>query len=209
MRAVRSKRYSIVNVNTPLGTEQRGLRWEPIANLGCSAGLAGCNLKGVALAGAYLAGANLSGANLKGRRFPQGEPGRRGSHWIRTSKMPFSVALRSRAHISRERMSGRSGRNTICPDGTNSDSNGGTCIGHLLDRGAPAGIVRSATFSAAFFARRCALRARVKRDGGADPDLTTRGSAGPTASPRCDVRSPMPTISGQSRELDEQDSWKV
>src|SRR6478752_6951932 len=31
---------------------------------------------------------------------------------------------------------------------------------------------RSATFSAAFFARRCALRARVERDGGADPYTT-------------------------------------
>src|SRR5206468_951993 len=32
----------------------RAVLWQPIANLGCNATLAGCNLKGANLAGAYL-----------------------------------------------------------------------------------------------------------------------------------------------------------
>ena len=100
--------YSIVNVNTPLGTEQRGLLWEPIANLGCSAGLAGCNLKGVALAGAYLA----TDTNLK--------------------DVDFSNATLAGAHLEGANVRAL-WSNTICPDGTNSDSNAGTCIGHLLN----------------------------------------------------------------------------
>jgi hypothetical protein len=31
----------------------------------------------------------------------------------------------------RQSMSGSTWSNTICPDGTNSDNNGGTCMGHL------------------------------------------------------------------------------
>ena len=124
--------YSIVNVNTPLGTEQRGLLWEPIANLGCSAGLAGCNLKGVALAGAYLAGANLSGANLKGADFRRANLAGADLTDTNLKDVDFSNATLAGAHLEGANVRAL-WSNTICPDGTNSDSNAGTCIGHLLN----------------------------------------------------------------------------
>jgi hypothetical protein len=63
--------------------------------------LQGTNLNGANLAQAYLAGANLSGANLSG------------------------------ATLKGANLSGVHWNNTTCPDGTNSNNDGGTCIGHL------------------------------------------------------------------------------
>jgi len=91
--------------------ELRPVLWQPIANLGCNATLAGCNLRGDNLAGAYLNGANLSGSNLRGANL-------------------------TRSTLTGANLAGANVRdviwsNTICPDGTNSNANGGTCKGHL------------------------------------------------------------------------------
>jgi hypothetical protein len=63
--------------------------------------LQGANLNGANLTQAYLAGANLAGANLSG------------------------------ANLKGANVSGVQWNNTTCPDGTNSNNDGGTCIGHL------------------------------------------------------------------------------
>lgn len=73
--------------------------------------LAGCNLSGVNLSGASLSGADLSGANLNRADL---------------SGADLSGADLSGANLNRVIWSG-----TICPDGTNSNNDGNTCLGHL------------------------------------------------------------------------------
>jgi hypothetical protein len=73
--------------------------------------LSGANLNRSDLSGANLAGANLTGANLNGANL---------------SNASLTGALTAGANFNKVTWA-----NTICPDGTNSDSNGGTCIGHL------------------------------------------------------------------------------
>jgi hypothetical protein len=68
--------------------------------------LAGCNLSGLNLANAQLAGADLKGANLAGAN--------------------LADATVTGANFNKVTWS-----NTTCPDGTNSNADGGTCTGHL------------------------------------------------------------------------------
>ena len=70
------------------------------------ADLSGANLSGANLYSADLNGANLSGANL-------------------------SDAYLSDAYLSGADLNGVYWDNTICPDGTNSDDNGDTCVNNL------------------------------------------------------------------------------
>jgi uncharacterized protein YjbI with pentapeptide repeats len=105
--------------------------WQPIMNLGCENTLAGCNLKGVNLAGAYLKDRNLSGANLTGATLTRS---------ILTGANLNDANLKD-ANLTNSNLAGALleeanvkdviWSNTICPDGTNSDANGGTCVGHL------------------------------------------------------------------------------
>ena len=73
--------------------------------------LAGCNLSGTDLSGANLAGGDLSAANLNRANL---------------SGADLSDADLSGANLNRVIWS-----NTTCPDGTNSNNNGNTCLGHL------------------------------------------------------------------------------
>jgi uncharacterized protein YjbI with pentapeptide repeats len=63
--------------------------------------LMGAHLNSANLAGAYMAEAKLQNADLTG------------------------------ANLTEVDLSGALWSNTICPDGTNSDNDGGTCLGHL------------------------------------------------------------------------------
>jgi outer membrane protein assembly factor BamB len=80
------------------------------ANLGgCylpGANLAGANATNASLRGAYLAGANLGSANLT------------------------QAQLRG-AVLANANLAGVKWLQTTCPDGTNSNADGGTCLGHL------------------------------------------------------------------------------
>jgi hypothetical protein len=67
-----------------------------------NADFTGANLQGTRFVDGAMEGCNFTDANLQGASF---------EHW--------------------QSMSGSTWSNTICPDGTNSDSNGGTCTGHL------------------------------------------------------------------------------
>jgi virginiamycin B lyase len=81
------------------------------ANL-AGADLAGANLNGANLNGVDLTGANLSGANLNGANLT-------------------GASLKGALITSTTNFNNVTWSNTICPDGTNSNNDGGTCIGHL------------------------------------------------------------------------------
>jgi Alpha/beta hydrolase domain/Pentapeptide repeats (8 copies) len=85
------------------------------ANLSNST-LQGTNLKGVVLTGANLAGANLIGAALQGANL-QG---------ANLTNANLGGATSKGASLG-----GVTWSNTVCPDGTNSDADGNTCLGHL------------------------------------------------------------------------------
>ena len=80
------------------------------ANL-ANANLSGANLNGASLQGANLSRANLSAANLTGANL---------------TGVNLTGAITTGAAFDKVIWS-----NTVCPDGTNSDSHGQTCIGHL------------------------------------------------------------------------------
>jgi uncharacterized protein YjbI with pentapeptide repeats len=75
------------------------------ANL-TSANLTSANLTGATLTSANLTNANLTNANLKGANLKG-------------------------ANLKGANLSGVTWSNTVCPDGTNSNADGGTCLGHL------------------------------------------------------------------------------
>ena len=84
--------------------------------------LVGCNLSGANLSGANLSGANLSGANLIGANL---------------NKANLTKANLTNANLNGARTKGANFNkvtwsNTTCPDTTNSSSDGGTCLGHLV-----------------------------------------------------------------------------
>jgi uncharacterized protein YjbI with pentapeptide repeats len=90
-------------------------------------GDSGANWQGVNLSTALvrigsLEDADFTGANLQGTRFVDGT----------LEDCNFTDAnLLGASFKERQSVSGSTWSNTICPDGTNSDYNGGTCIGHL------------------------------------------------------------------------------
>jgi hypothetical protein len=78
--------------------------------------LSGADLQGANLMGANLTGADLSGANLQGDNLMGAN---------------LSGAFLSSANLKDTNLSNVTWSNTNCPDGTNSDNDGGTCVGHL------------------------------------------------------------------------------
>jgi probable HAF family extracellular repeat protein len=92
-------------------THMHAAFWEPIANLGCRATLARCDLRAVNLTGAYLKGQNLRHANLQGAN--------------------LTKATLLGARLAGANVHGVKWSDTVCVDGTSSDANGGTCVGHL------------------------------------------------------------------------------
>ena len=110
--------------------EQRAVLWLPISSLGCES-LADCNLKGANLAGAYLSGRDLTDVNLKGANLVRANL--TGANLKNTNLKGANLA---NANLTGARLKGTNVKdviwsNTICPDGTNSDNNGGTCVKHL------------------------------------------------------------------------------
>jgi Bacterial Ig-like domain (group 3)/Pentapeptide repeats (8 copies) len=83
--------------------------------------LAGCNLRGLNLSGADLSNANLSNANLNGANLS-------GANLTNAN---LSGANLNRAQLTGATLTGVIWSNTTCPDGSNSNRDGGTCIGHL------------------------------------------------------------------------------
>ena len=100
------------------------------ANLsGCylpGANLAGASATMVNLTGAYLDHANLSGANLTQASLQRS--------WLvnaNLSSAKLNFANLSGSKTTGATFTGASWVQTTCPDGTNSNNDGGTCVGHL------------------------------------------------------------------------------
>jgi DNA-binding beta-propeller fold protein YncE len=98
---------------------------------GACATLAGCNLHGGNLAGANLSGANLSGANLSGANLTNANVTNATLSRANLRGANLTGANLTGANLSGANLSGVIWSNTTCPDGTNSDADGGTCVGHL------------------------------------------------------------------------------
>ncbi len=100
------------------------------ANLsGCylpGANLANANATNVNMNGTYLAGANLSGANLSQAHLVQATLIN-----ANLSGANLSGANLNGAKMSGAILTGAKWSQTTCPDGTSSNADGGTCIGHL------------------------------------------------------------------------------
>jgi uncharacterized protein YjbI with pentapeptide repeats len=98
--------------------------------LSCHA-FAGCNLSGLDLTGANLPnldlhGANLSRANLSGADLSSTDLA--GANLLGAN---LSGADLSGANLKGANLGNVTWANTACPDGTNSNNDGGTCVGHL------------------------------------------------------------------------------
>jgi virginiamycin B lyase len=85
-----------------------------------SASLTGADLTGASLGGSNLRDATLAGANLTGASL-------QGSNLLRAD---LTDANLTDASLLGANVSGAVWSNTICPDGTNSDNDSGTCVGH-------------------------------------------------------------------------------
>jgi hypothetical protein len=96
------------------------------ANL-TGANLTGANLSGANLSGVHLTGANLSGANLTNTNLKAANLS--GAN-LRTANL--NGANMSEATLSETTtVLGVIWSNTLCPDGSNSNNDGGSCVGHL------------------------------------------------------------------------------
>jgi hypothetical protein len=86
------------------------------------ASLSGTNLTGAVLLGANLAGANMSNSNLKGANLA-------GANL--TGANLTGTTLKEATGLKTATLTNILWNKTTCPDGTISNNNGGTCIGHL------------------------------------------------------------------------------
>lgn len=98
--------------------------------------LSGADLSYASLIGGYLPGANLTGANLTGANLYNANLN--STTLVNASLVAANLdgALLSYADLSGADLSGATlngviWTSTTCPDGTNSDAHGGTCLGHL------------------------------------------------------------------------------
>ena len=96
-------------------------------NLKRGAGLAGGSFVGVSLAGASLIGADLTGAVLTGADLTGANLS---SADLRGADLS-TANLRGATGLQTATLTGAVWGTTTCPDGTTSDQNGGTCLGHL------------------------------------------------------------------------------
>ena len=94
------------------------------------------NLSGVNLTGAYLGGANLSGANLANGNFKSATFTGANLSGANLASSNFKGANFTGANLSGANLSNSNFGNVIwssttCPDTTNSNNDGGSCLGHL------------------------------------------------------------------------------
>jgi uncharacterized protein YjbI with pentapeptide repeats len=117
-----------------IGYPHAGIDWHGCdltdANLR-NAGLESANLSGANLFAAHLIDANLSGTDFTGADLTNSEfQGAELTNADLTNANLTNANLTG-AVFSNTDVTGVTWNNTICPDGTNSDNDGGTCEGHL------------------------------------------------------------------------------
>jgi uncharacterized protein YjbI with pentapeptide repeats len=146
-------------VATYMGTtdfeSSAGFLWQIVTRAACTT-LAGCNLHGLDLSLAEIAKANLSGANLDRANLigtdlsganltgaNLNDTKLNAAHLVGTianganlrganlATADLAGANLTEANLRRANLIDVVWSNTICPDGTNSDGDGGTCVGHL------------------------------------------------------------------------------
>jgi uncharacterized protein YjbI with pentapeptide repeats len=100
------------------------------ANL-ASANLTGANLNGASVAGANLASANLTGANLNGANLTGANLAGANLAGANLNKANLTGANLAGANLVGANINKVTWSNTTCPDGTNSNADGGTCTAHL------------------------------------------------------------------------------
>jgi hypothetical protein len=93
--------------------------------------LSGSNLKGATLAGADLSGANVSGVNLKGDSLRDANLSGANLQGSNLQGADLTGANLHGASLSGANLQGITWSNTVCPDGTNSDNDHGTCTNNL------------------------------------------------------------------------------
>jgi uncharacterized protein YjbI with pentapeptide repeats len=98
--------------------------------------LAGCNLKGLdlsdaTLTSAHLQGANLMGANLTGAILDYANLKEADLNGANLSGADLIRATLEGANLQGANLKGVLWGTTTCPDGTDSNNHGGTCLGHL------------------------------------------------------------------------------
>jgi outer membrane protein assembly factor BamB len=101
-----------------------------------NANLSGCYLPGANLSGANATNANLTGtyldgANLSSATLSQANLQRATLTHANLSGAKLSLANLTGASLAGANLTGVSWSQTTCPDGTNSNADGGTCTGHL------------------------------------------------------------------------------
>jgi hypothetical protein len=92
-----------------------------------NASLAGANLNNADLSGALLNGADLSGANLHGANLTGADLSGADLSGSNLHGVDLTNADLSGADVSGANLNGATFSNTTCPDGTNSDADGGRC----------------------------------------------------------------------------------
>jgi hypothetical protein len=95
------------------------------------ANLAGADLTSAALNKADLAGANLSGADLTSATLNSADLAGANLSNADLTKADLSDADLNGANLTGATLSKAKWSDTTCPDGTNSDDDGDTCVGHL------------------------------------------------------------------------------
>jgi uncharacterized protein YjbI with pentapeptide repeats len=93
--------------------------------------LAGCNLSGFDLSYTILSGADLEGANLMNANLSGDVLSGADLQGANLMGANLSGADLSGANLKGANLNEVAWSNTTCPDGTNSNNDGGTCVGHL------------------------------------------------------------------------------
>jgi hypothetical protein len=93
--------------------------------------LAGCNLSGLNLSNANLVGGDLQGANLLQANLSGADLSGANLQSDNLMEANLSGANLSGANLKGTNLDNVTWGNTTCPDGTNSDNDGGTCVGNL------------------------------------------------------------------------------
>ncbi len=93
--------------------------------------LSAANLSGANLSGANLSAANLSAANLSAANLSAANLANANLTGDNLTHANLSGASLFRAQLTGANLSGVTWSNTTCPDGTISNSDSGTCLGHL------------------------------------------------------------------------------
>ena len=95
------------------------------------ANLSGANLNGTSLSGANLSGANLSGANLKSANLAGADLTGADLAGANLNGANLTGANLTGADVAGANLNKVIWSSTTCPDGSNSNADGGTCTGHL------------------------------------------------------------------------------